>query len=446
MIPLGTGNDAARYFGWGPKLRSEQVLRTYIHRMLAVDPVVELWDRWRVYVSIPTLPDPSRKLGAFTENMLDPFFENVRKYGRLTPTEYDSRHLGLHEQHSGIKSVDEEKYGGYDDEIPITVAGDDTTTKDKKGKDDQGGEQGDDKSKEKGKAPVEAKITSEKEGEKVAVEGENEGAKDKSYMVGEDDGKKGQGDHSGDEGDVTDSLTKKQVGSSSTDSNSNSILRYTWAFNNYFSFGVDAQTMHSLHKHRENNRCCHQCRCCTMCWIGLLNTCDCITCANPDLNIQVEYLIPKPKDDPPSSSDFPGGYKWVPSKEATEHQIGAFVMTNLPNYAAGRSAWGRDTNESNQPHPRDVIRSYTSPDVNDGRLEVVAFDGYNHLAQMTLCGSRGYRLAQTHGVRVKVLSKCYVQIDGEAWTLDRGMVEVLRAPSALMIRNSPPDAPAACDC
>ncbi len=211
----------------------------------------------------------------------------------------------------------------------------------------------------------------------------------------------------------------------------------------YFSFGVDAQTMHSLHVHRENCRCCHQCRCCTMTCIGLLNTRDCCLCLNPPLNLAVEYLVNKPKGEPPGPDDYPGGFKWVKAPEVTAQQIGAFVMTNLPNYAAGRSAWG---NAKHKVTDRDVTKSYNEPDVSDGKLEAVLFDGYNHLASMTICGSKGHRLGQIQGARVAIKSKCFIQLDGEAWAQDEGYVEVVRAPSALMIMNTPRDVAGCADC
>jgi len=225
-----------------------------------------------------------------------------------------------------------------------------------------------------------------------------------------------------------------------------SVGYYHMTFYNYFSIGIDAQTMHSLEVNRTECAGCHKCRCCTMTCIGLLNARDCICCRNPDVKITVDFLVPKshlrdfvasPHDRPAGTeSEFHGEefseeYVWVPQSHISTMGGNAFVLTNLPNYAAGRTAWGRTEDVRKG---KDLV-SWSKPQTSDGRLEFSMFDGYNHLASMTMCGVRAHRLGVVEGVRFNLRGTIYAQFDGEAWKQDKGTILVLRGKPVDIIRG-----------
>jgi len=62
ILPLGTGNDTARHFGWGHKYQSEKVIRRMLRKMRQAPSVP--YDRWHVFMG-HTEPIPESMHSAF---------------------------------------------------------------------------------------------------------------------------------------------------------------------------------------------------------------------------------------------------------------------------------------------------------------------------------------------------------------------------------------------
>ncbi len=218
-------------------------------------------------------------------------------------------------------------------------------------------------------------------------------------------------------------------------------IHLIWSFNNYFSFGIDAQIMDSFHHHRENSPGCYCCRCCTMTWIGLWAPINCCCAKKLPLRMDVEVLMPAGERSDGVDAGV-GAYQWVPSQLDAE-TLDAFILLNLPTYAGGRNIWGSDAGKKS-----DKIAVTTPPSTEDGKLEVLGFDSYTHMSTTVgLQTSRAHRLHQVMGIRFKLRDSMFIQLDGEAWTQDCGVIEIYRAPSVNVLVNAVPDKQGACcDC
>eukprot|EP00882_Tetradesmus_deserticola_P025409 GHRQ01027910.1.p1 GENE.GHRQ01027910.1~~GHRQ01027910.1.p1 ORF type:complete len:423 (+),score=166.64 GHRQ01027910.1:573-1841(+) len=154
----------------------------------------------------------------------------------------------------------------------------------------------------------------------------------------------------------------------------------------------------------------------------------------------------------PSVSSFaglqvlqPGSSDW--QQLAIPAGIKALVLVNLQSYGGGRNIWGES--ESRR-------RSWRTPSVDDGLIEVVGFSHGYHAVTVMASGAklaRGRRVAQVSGVRLALHSpaaqldggraKLFMQLDGEPWeqqvpagsSQERVVLEVTHAGSSRLLAN-----------
>ena len=106
-------------------------------------------------------------------------------------------------------------------------------------------------------------------------------------------------------------------------------------------------------------------------------------------------------------------------------QLQGIVLLNIPSYMAGTNFWGTDKE----------CGSFRAPSFDDKKLEVIAVMGTTHMAESKMFGVQRYRLAQAESIKVTIHKgrKLPVQVDGEAWLQDPGVIIVRYKNKARML-------------
>lgn len=106
-------------------------------------------------------------------------------------------------------------------------------------------------------------------------------------------------------------------------------------------------------------------------------------------------------------------------------QLQGIVLLNIPSYMAGTNFWGTDKEAG----------SFSAPAIDDKKLEVIAVMGTTHMAESKMFGVQRHRLAQAETVKITIrgIRKLPVQVDGEAWLQDPGVIIVRHKNKARML-------------
>ena len=106
-------------------------------------------------------------------------------------------------------------------------------------------------------------------------------------------------------------------------------------------------------------------------------------------------------------------------------QLQGIVLLNIPSYMAGTNFWGTDKESG----------AFQAPSFDDKKLEVIAVMGTTHMAESKMFGVQRHRLAQAETVKLTIHKgrKLPVQVDGEAWLQDPGVIVVRHKNKARML-------------
>ena len=122
------------------------------------------------------------------------------------------------------------------------------------------------------------------------------------------------------------------------------VVRRDLQFNNYLSFGIDAQIQFEFHEHREANRHLYVSRVVNMAWTTYWGAVNMFCCRSRDLSVKVE--VP----------DLDTG-EW--REMVIPPNIRSLVLLNGTTYAAGRHIWGTGKSRADE-------YSGPPPSYNDG--------------------------------------------------------------------------------
>ncbi|KAF6254714.1 diacylglycerol kinase accessory domain-containing protein [Scenedesmus sp. NREL 46B-D3] len=178
-------------------------------------------------------------------------------------------------------------------------------------------------------------------------------------------------------------------------------------FWNYFSIGADAQAAYNFHHLRDQHPMLAPNRVANQFWYSAFSCTSGWFCgAVPSVSNFAGLQVLQPRSSEWQQLAIPAGIK-------------ALVLVNLQSYGGGRNIWGES--ESRR-------RSWRTPDVADGLIEVVGFTHGYHAVTVMASGAklaRGRRIAQVSGVRLALHSpaaqpdgarvKLFMQLDGEPW-------------------------------
>lgn len=369
IIPLGTGNDTSIGLGWGaafPGLRAVPKLLEY-----ATLCPTTAFDRWHAAITHTEAIPASVHFPASVNDMeAPPVFLNQlgEEMGvdQETPADKGAGvgnpgQEALSDQ-SGATAADD-----MDDRSPVVV-------------NIGGGE-----SNEEGE--VAEKISPRDEQEGCQDEPENKQAPKEPETVGAP-----QSSPSTVDGELLEAQDVKE-----------------FQFNNYLSFGGDAQVALTYHNHRESNRGCYPCRCCNMAWIGVFGVGTCMCCLAKQLELTIEMWSDE------------GSWRPVDVSGYT-----AVILLNCDTYGGGRRIWGKG--KSRKKEFGTAQRS-----ASDGLIDVIGVKSPTHLAFITAKLTRGVRLAQSNQLRVTSGRNVCVQLDGEPWEDTRCTFYIRRLRSATMM-------------
>ena len=196
-------------------------------------------------------------------------------------------------------------------------------------------------------------------------------------------------------------------------------------FNNYLSFGIDAQIQYEFHEHREHKRYLYASRVCNMGWMTVWGAVNLLCCLSRDLIIKIE--VP----------DIQTG-EW--REMVLPPNIRSIVLLNGTTYAGGRHIWGTSKSKPDEYHG-------PPPSYNDGLLEMMGTENTLHLSLMLIKVRRAIRIAQVHEVRITTSSPIHAQLDGEPWMEQSSVYHIRRIHQALMIdgKTHKPGAPPGSD-
>ncbi|MEW5309996.1 MAG: hypothetical protein WDW38_001832 [Sanguina aurantia] len=208
-------------------------------------------------------------------------------------------------------------------------------------------------------------------------------------------------------------------------------------FWNYLSVGLDAKAAHNFHKLREHKPYLTINRATNQFWYSAFSCTSGWFCCTKPLNTKVKLLVQTPGSD---------SWEELPLSDS----IRAVVVLNLQSYAGGRNLWGKDEGNG---------KGFGKSSCEDGLLEVVGLtNGYHTAAVMATRGDpiHAQRLCHASGIRMQLQaayvradgepSHCYCQIDGEPWVQnvpsgrdDRPVqVEIVHAGTSKVLKNAVP--------
>ncbi len=100
-------------------------------------------------------------------------------------------------------------------------------------------------------------------------------------------------------------------------------------------------------------------------------------------------------------------------------------MLNIPFWGGGVSVWNIGQNENRTDIP---IQS-----INDGYLEVFGCYSSFHIAQLQVNLAEPYRIGQAKHVKIKLLKRFPIQVDGEPWEQNECIIEISHYNQAIML-------------
>lgn len=189
-------------------------------------------------------------------------------------------------------------------------------------------------------------------------------------------------------------------------------------WNNYLSFGCDAQVQDDFHTAREGCRSCFCCRPCNMAWMGIFGAVNFCACRSRDMDVSVEVR------------DEQGRWVALPLPPGLK----SIVLLNTPTYGGGRFLWGKakkpkktkggQASSSSAGSQHQAVSSSSSKppkkwecvsqgqSIDDGLFEIVGVKSTWHLGMIMSQVSRGVRLAQVSEARLTFRNGMYAQADG----------------------------------
>jgi len=377
-IPLGTGNDASRAFGWGYSNPSKKKMKQNLQRMKSCPPESMMrYDRFHMLIQYEHAV--SEEFARTLPDCLRP----VTKREDIPPFERKAQKMAL----------------------PVVAAS--TATK----------------SKSNGKhQPHEEKRPQPQHAASIDVDAHEQGYNVQAISLADRD-QQGQNEQNHDPDrtssdiplkrlphDVQQSEARAEADADADGAASADIPRlppsgpgaiFGGEFNNYLSFGVDAQIQGWFHHAREGScRPCFCCRPCNMAWMGCMGFTNCVSCASKNLNeagVAIEVrnetgrwvALPLPKN------------------------LRSIVLLNTPTYGGGRFLWGRDPTNKSPRSPKKFECSPQRQRFDDGLFEIVAITSIWHLGGIMGKMTRGMRLAQVNEARITFQGRVWTQTDGE---------------------------------
>ena len=90
---------------------------------------------------------------------------------------------------------------------------------------------------------------------------------------------------------------------------------------------------------------------------------------------------------------------------------------------SGTNFWGTEREKD----------GFSAPSIDDKLLEVAGVTGFTHLATTKVLGIQNQRLAQCRTAKVTLHTSVMLQVDGEAWSQDPGVILISHKNRAKLI-------------
>jgi diacylglycerol kinase (ATP) len=184
-------------------------------------------------------------------------------------------------------------------------------------------------------------------------------------------------------------------------------FREIGAMNNYFGIGLDAKITYEFHTRREENPKHYTSRAKNIVLMGLLGGKEFLQGTQRGFENRIRL-------------ECDGKMMKLP------RGVQGIVVLNIPSYMAGTNFWGTERSTGN----------FKAPSIDDKLMEVVAITGTNMAtAKVFKFQFSNRRIAQCRSLRILVdgHEKVPVQVDGEAWMQDPGVICITHKNKARMI-------------
>ncbi|CAF1010830.1 unnamed protein product, partial [Didymodactylos carnosus] len=192
-------------------------------------------------------------------------------------------------------------------------------------------------------------------------------------------------------------------------------------FNNYISFGADAQIALDFHKQRNSNPALFGNRMCNKVAYGLISTKTLLDRRYVCGNIAGDFQL------------IVDGRNMT--KILMKSRPDALLILNISSYAAGTNPWKgvKLLNAADELFQyNDVDDSeFRDPSCSDGYLEIIGLKQYE-LARIH-AGGRGLRIAQGSEIKLKMFASLPMEIDGEPFVIGPCQLTITRQNQARMI-------------
>ncbi|XP_019863877.1 PREDICTED: diacylglycerol kinase eta-like [Amphimedon queenslandica] len=183
-----------------------------------------------------------------------------------------------------------------------------------------------------------------------------------------------------------------------------SDMKELYCMNNYFGIGFDAKIAYEFHTRREENPGQFKNRTKNKILYGYLGGREFFT--NTQKNLERKLKL-----------ECDGKEIQLPQR------LQGLVFLNIPSYMSGTNFWGTEREKE----------GFSAPSIDDKLLEVAGVTGFMHVATAKVLGIQNQRLAQCRTAKVTLHTQVMVQVDGEAWSQDPGVILISHKNRAKMI-------------
>ncbi|XP_050524928.1 diacylglycerol kinase epsilon-like [Daktulosphaira vitifoliae] len=118
---------------------------------------------------------------------------------------------------------------------------------------------------------------------------------------------------------------------------------------------------------------------------------------------------------------------YINDQKITLADLESIVIVNINSWAAGVDLWKLGNSDGND---------FGEQSINDGLLEVLGIRSPMHMAQLKLGLSEPIRIGQASVIRIKLLQKLPVQVDGEPWLQPSCEILIKSICQALVIKKN----------